>query len=148
MKSKTLLLPLVAALLSIFLIGCGGGGEGTQSQAADTGGGTQTLAWDPPQTYDDNTVMDPFRDLDYYEFYVRRDPNFTDGDAPVAQAAAVTSVLLPDGQSYQQELTSEFALANLVPFTEPGVVYYVSIRSVAVSGLKSDFSEPVVWNLS
>jgi hypothetical protein len=92
--------------------------------------------------------MDPYRDLDYYEFYLSSDANFTDNDAPVAQVAAITNVLLPNGNSYQQELTTEFALGNLVPFTQPGTVCYISIRSVAVSGLKSDFSAPVVWNVS
>jgi hypothetical protein len=140
-------LPIVLAILMGFLlIGCGGGGEGTQSTGAGTN--TQILMWDPPQTYVDNTAMDPYRELDYYEFYVSSDSNFTDNEMPVAQVAAVTNVLLPDGKSYRQDLTSEFALTNLLPFTEPNSVYYISIRSVAVGGLKSNFSAPIVWNLT
>lgn len=138
----------MAAAIGILVAGCGGGGEETQSQSQSVGPQAPTLAWDPPQTYVDDSPMDPYRELDYYEFYVSSDPDFTDGDTAVAQVAAVTNVLRPDGTTYQQELTSEFPLANLVPFTQPGVVYYVSIRSVAASGLKSAFSAPVVWNVS
>lgn len=146
MRNRFLRAAALAAVIGTLVAGCGGGDEGTQPQSVGTQ--TQTLAWEPPQTYVDNSPMDPYRELDYYEFYVGSNPNFTPDDAPVAQVAAVTNVLLPDGKSYQQELTTEFALANLVPFTQPGVVYYISIRSVAVSGLKSAFSAPLVWNLS
>ena len=148
-KRFCLLIALTAAM-SVLVAGCGGGGDGdgASSSSQPIGPQTQTLAWDPPQTYIDNTLMDPYRELDYYEFYVAGDPNFTDNDAPVAQVAAVTNVLLPDGQTYQQMLTSEFELGNLVPFAQPGTVYYISIRSVAVDGLKSDFSAPVVWSVS
>ena len=133
-------------LLGGLLIGCGGGDENTQPQS--TGSPTSTLAWDPPQTYTDNTPLDPYRELDYYEFYVSGDTNFTDNDVPVAQVAAISNVLAPDGQSYTQALTNEFLLDNLLPFTQPGGVCYISIRSVSVDGLKSDFSAPVAWNLT
>ncbi|MBI5419384.1 MAG: hypothetical protein HZA60_04790 [Deltaproteobacteria bacterium] len=96
----------------------------------------------------DNTVLDPFQDLDYYEFYVRGDRNFTDNDAPLAQMAAVTNVLSPDGRTYIPELTDEFLLDNLRPFTQPGQVYYLSIRAVGVDQVKSGFSTPVVWDLT
>ncbi len=136
----------MAAIAAALLSGCGGGGEGASTQSA--GGGAQTLAWDPPQTFSDSSPMDPYRELDYYELYLRSDPNFTDNDAPVAQVAAVSSILNPDGISYTQLLTSEFSLGNLLPFTEQGAVYFISIRSVGVDGLKSDFSAPVTWNLT
>jgi hypothetical protein len=135
----------LAALIAVLLTGCGGGGEGASTQSAGTG--TQTLAWDPPQTYVDNSPMDPYQELDYYEFYVSSDPNFTDNEAPVAQVAAISNVLNPDGHSYTQTLTSEFSLDNLLPFTQQGAVYYISIRSVSLGGLKSNFSTPVTWNL-
>lgn len=136
-----------AAVLAIVSAGCGGGGESGTSQQS-IGPATQTLAWDPPQTYIDNSLMDPYRELDYYEFYVASDPNFTDNDAPVAQVAAVTNVLNPDGQSYSQMLTNEFSLDHLRPFTQPGAVQYLSIRAVGIDGLKSGFSAPIQWNLS
>ncbi|PWB65975.1 MAG: hypothetical protein C3F14_04780 [Deltaproteobacteria bacterium] len=106
------------------------------------------MAWDPPTTFQDNTAMDPYRELDYYEIYMRSDANFTDNEAPVAQVAAITNVLAADGKSLQQELTTGFSLENLLPFTQPGAVYYLCVKSVGVDGLKSDFSVPVAWSLS
>lgn len=144
--NRFLLLVTLTAAVSVLFAGCGGGGEGTQAQSI--GPQTQTLAWNPPQTYIDNSQMDPYQELDYYEFYIGADPNFTDNDAPVAQVAAVTNVLNPDGQTYTQTLTSEFSLVNLLPFTQPGTDYYLSIRAVGIDGLKSGFSSPVIWNLT
>jgi hypothetical protein len=155
MVNRSIVPVLVFLLLagSMILAGCGGGGE--------TGGtgeiGTSEpyvpivqvsfLAWDPPQTYEDATPLDPYLDLDYYEFYIRADMNFTDNDVPVAQVAAVEDILSPDGQQYLQNLTTEFNLQNLLPFVPPGQSGYLSIRAVGVDGLKSDFSEPIRWDL-
>ncbi len=136
-----------AVLTSFLFIGCGGGGEGASSSQS-IGPQTQTLTWDPPQTYIDNSLMDPYRELDYYEFYIGSDPTFSDNEAPVAQVAAVTNILNPDGHSYTQTLTNEFSLGNLLPFTQRGTVYYLSIRAVGIDGLRSGFSAPVQWNLS
>lgn len=139
----------MTAVIGVLAAGCGGGGEGDSfSSQQPIVPQTQTLAWDPPQTYIDNSAMDPYRELDYYEFYIGVDPNFTDNDAPVAQVAAVTNILNPDGVSYSRFLTSEFSLGNLVPFAQQGTVYYVSIRAVGIDGLKSGFSAPVQWDLS
>jgi len=104
------------------------------------------LAWDPPQTYEDSTPLDPYRELDYYEFYLRGDNSFSDDDLPVAQVAAVTNVLAPDGTVTLQTLTTEFNLQNLLPFVPPGPTCFLSIRAVGVDGLKSGFSQPVAWN--
>jgi hypothetical protein len=143
-------MPLVlAALLGIFLTGCGGGGEGTSQSSVSPTLATQTLNWVPPTTYADNSAMNPYQDMDYYEIYVRTtDTNFTDNEAPVAQLAAVTNVLSPDGITYNQVLTSGFALNNLIPFTQPGAVYYLSVKSVSINGMKSGFSQPVIWDLT
>lgn len=139
---------VLAALLGILLAGCGGGG-GTSGSEGKSGPAGATLAWDPPTTYADNSVMNPYQELDYYEIYIRTaDANFTDNEAPVAQVAAVTNVLSPDGITYSQMLTSDFALGNLLPFTQPEAVHYLSIKSVSVTGLKSDFSVPVIWDLT
>ena len=140
----------MAASLAMMLIGCGGGGAGGESGSGQTsppqGVSAPSLAWDPPTTYSDNSVMNPYVDLDYYELYLRSDANFTENDVPIAQVSAVSNVLAQDGNSYVQALTSLFDLNNLVPFTEQGRVYFLSIRSVGVDGLKSSFSSPVVWN--
>lgn len=147
--NRSCLAVVLAVALGVLVAGCGGGADGASSSSSQPiVPPTQTLAWDPPQTHIDNSLMDPYRELDYYEFYVGSDPNFTDNDAPVAQVAAVTSILNPDGQSYTQMLTHEFSLGNLLPFTESGAVYFLSIRAVGIDGMKSGFSAPVQWNLS
>jgi hypothetical protein len=139
---------VLAALLGILFAGCGGGGGGTTQSSGSTELAVTTLAWRPPTTFEDNTVMDPYQELDYYEIYVRTvDANFTDNEAPVAQVAAVTNVLSPNGIT-NQVLTSDFALGNLLPFTQPGAVYYMSVKSVSINGMKSDFSQPVIWDLT
>ena len=93
----------------IFLAGCGGGGGDTpQGQGPAPSGPVSVLAWTPPTTYNDNIVLIPERDLDYYEIYVRQDPNFTESDQPVIQVAAVASTVSPDG-STANALVSEFS---------------------------------------
>lgn len=126
--------------------GCGGSGDKVESST--TSGSPSVLAWDPPQTYEDSAPLDPYKDLDYYEFYVRGDLNFTESDLPVAQVAAVIDILSPDGISYIQTLISEFELANLLPYLPPGSRCYLCIRAVGMDGLKSGFSEPIAWDHS
>ena len=141
---------LVALILagSLIFAGCGGVSEETSatSTPSDPSIPASFLSWDPPQTYEDTTPLDPYVDLDYYEFYIRADMNFTDNDLPVAQVAAVEDILSPDGQQYLQDLVTEFDLQNLLPFVPPGQTGYLSIRAVGVDGLKSDFSQPVRWD--
>jgi hypothetical protein len=138
------------AMVGILLSGCGGEGGGSEvSQSSGTISGTITaLEWDTPAVAADGTPMDPKRDLDYYEFYLRTDKNFGDDDLPVAHVASFTDVLSPNGKSFKRELTNEFHMDNLLPFTEEGKQHYISIRAVGVDGLKSGFMVPVAWDLS
>lgn len=129
----------------VLLAGCGGGGETATAAESVSPGTAGLLAWDPPETYDDNSPLDPFTELDYYEFYVRGDGNFTDNDLPVAQVAAVVNVLSPDGTVNVPNLTTAFDLQNLLPFLLPETTGYFSIRAVGLDGTKSGFSEPVLW---
>ena len=153
MVNRSIFPVLVSLLLagSMLLAGCGGAGDGGETSTSEVNvpvvGPASFLAWDPPQTYEDDTPLDPYVDLDYYEFYVRADTNFTDNDLPVAQVAAVEDILSPDGQRYLQNLVTEFDLQNLLPFVPPGQSGYLSIRAVGVDGLKSDFSEPIRWDM-
>ena len=153
MVNRSIFPVLVSLLLagSMLLAGCGGAGDGGETSTSEVYvpvvGPASFLAWDPPQTYEDDTPLDPFVDLDYYEFYVRADTNFTDNDLPVAQVAAVEDILSPDGQRYLQNLVTEFDLQNLLPFVPSGQSGYLSIRAVGVDGLKSDFSEPIRWDM-
>ena len=153
MVNRSIFPVLVSLLLagSMLLAGCGGAGDGGETSTSEVYvpvvGPASFLAWDPPQTYEDDTPLDPYVDLDYYEFYLRADMNFTDNDLPVAQVAAVQDILSPDGQQYLQELVTAFDLQNLLPFVPTGQSGYLSIRAVGVDGLKSDFSEPIRWDM-
>ena len=140
------LMALIVAM--IVLPGCGGSGEGGSSEVSSPSGAITSLEWDPPGVAADGTPMDPKRDLDYYEFYLRTDRNFSDDDLPVAHVASFIDVPSPNGKSFKRELTKEFSMDNLLPFTEKGKQYYVSIRAVGVDGLKSGFMAPVAWDLS
>ena len=133
----------LAAML-IVLPGCGGGGGG--ESGAPSPGTVSVLEWDPPTVDADGTPMDPKRDVGYYEFYLRTDPNFSDDDQPVAQVAGFIDVRSPNGKSFTRKLTTEFPLDNLLPFTEKGKRYYLSIRAVGVDGQMSPFMDPVAWD--
>jgi hypothetical protein len=126
---------LAAAFL---LVGCGGGGgEASSIQGPPPSGPVSVLAWAPPTTYNDNAALDPERDLDYYEIYVRQDPNFTDSDQPLVQVAPVAS----------GSLVTEFTL-ELIPSLPAGSQLYVSMRAVGIDHQKSAFMAPLAWNRS
>lgn len=123
---------------ALFLLsGCGGGGDTSQGQPPVPSGPVSVLEWTPPTTYNDNAVMDPQRDLDYYEIYVRKDPNFSESDLPLIQIAAV-SAGLP---------VTEFPL-ELIPSLPAGSQLFVSMRAVGVDQQKSAFMTPVPWSRS
>ncbi|GAB4367600.1 MAG: hypothetical protein Kow00128_12260 [Deltaproteobacteria bacterium] len=130
-------LAALAVLSLLGAAGCGGGGvAGDMSVPPPPGSQPTRLTWDPPTTFIDSTPLDPYVDLDHYEFYVRPDPNFTDNDLHIAEVNAVDNQLL----------VSEFNLDNLLPFVPPGTRSYLSIRAVGVDGSKSPFSQPIAWD--
>ena len=132
----------------VLLAGCGGGGGDTpQSQGPPPSGPVSVLAWTPPATYNDNAALDPERDLDYYEIYVRQDANFTDNDLPVIQVAAVAGALSPDGLTVVRSLVTEFTL-DLIPSLPAGTQLFVSMRAVGVDQQKSAFMAPLIWDRS
>ena len=135
----------VAAMF--LLAGCGGGGGGETSQIPGPApsGPVSVLAWTPPTTYNDNVALDPERDLDYYEIYVRQDPGFTDGDAPAIQVAAVANILSPDGRTVVRSLVTEFTLEQ-IPSLPAASKLYVSMRAVGVDKQKSAFMAPLLWD--
>lgn len=139
--SRVRLTVSVLALMGILLFGCGGGEEGSAGSGA-------VLEWDPPNVAADGTPMDSRRDVDHFELFLRTDQNFSENDQPVAQVSAFHDVISPDGKTFVRELTKEFEVDNLLPFTEKGKRYFVSIRSVGVDGLRSEFMVPVAWDLS
>jgi len=139
MKSVRIrLLGILALLAMLGSMGCGGGGVAGEAAVPGPGGTASLLAWDPPTTYIDSTPMDPFLDLDHYEFYIREDVNFTDTDLHMAEVNAVDNLAL----------VSQFNLNHLLPFVPPGTRSYLSIRAVGVDGSKSPFSQPIAWDHS
>lgn len=139
---RMLLGGFVAVLL---LAGCGGEGETPQSMGLTPSGPVSVLAWSPPTTYNDNAALDPQRDLDYYEVYVRQDPNFTDSDQPVIEVSAVADTLSPDGLTITRLLVKEFTL-ELIPSLPAGNQLYVSMRAVGIDRQKSAFMAPLLWD--
>lgn len=141
---RMLLVGLAAVLL---LAGCGGEGETPQSLGPAPSGPVSVLSWSPPTTYNDNAPLDPQRDLDYYEVYVRQDPNFTESDQPVIQLSAVASTLSPDGLTVTRLLVKDFTL-ELIPSLPAGNQLYVSMRAVGIDHQKSGFMAPLLWDRS
>ena len=129
-------LSLATIILLGILTGCGGGG------ASSAGDGTplpaKTLSWAAPESYTDNTQLNPLTDLDGFEIYVNESGSFTDADTPTAVVSAV--------DPGTHTLTTSFNLANLGPYLSKGINYQVSMRAVATSGLKSDFSPPASFS--
>ncbi|NNG47161.1 MAG: hypothetical protein HKM86_08640 [Deltaproteobacteria bacterium] len=140
------LMALIVAM--IVLPGCGGGGEGGSSEVSSPSGSITSLEWDPPETFGDRTPINPVRDIEYYEFFLRTDENFADSDLPMAQVSAANDVFGPNGILHSRSPTAEFTLENLLPFVERGKRYYVTIKAVGIDGLKSGFMDPVIWDVS
>lgn len=82
--------------------------------------------------------MNPAIELDRFEIYVHESSTFADADIP----SAVVSAIDPATRS----LTTSFNLANLSPHVTAGPRYYVSLRAVAITGLKSGFSPPASFS--
>jgi hypothetical protein len=135
------LLPLLLIGIGALVAGCGGGGDPpVQGLSPAPSGPTSVLAWNPPTNYADNAVLDPYRDLDHYEVYIRSDSKFTETDLPIATIAAVNDA--PGGKV----LEKEFILENIQDFIDPGSRHhYVSLKAVGIDGQKSDFMPAVLW---
>lgn len=121
---------LFAAVLGLILPACGGGG-GT---GADAGPQlpSKILSWSPPTAYTDGSTLNPTAELDSFEIYVNTSGSFNGSEPPLAYVRAVDPAT--------HRVTTEFDLANLGPYLSTGVVYRVSLRAVALTGARSDFS--------
>jgi len=82
--------------------------------------------------------MDPVTELDRFEIHVNETGTFANTDPPIAAVSAVDPAT--------HALTTSFNLANLSPHVTVGPKYYVSLRAVALTGLKSDYSPPVSFS--
>lgn len=116
-------------LAGISLFGCGGGGGGGEGAGS---GPARTLSWDPPTAFTDNTPLNPAADLDVFEIYVNETGTFSPSDT----ADAAVNAYEPGTGS----VNTTFNLALLPHSAQDNTLYYVSVRCVAKSGLKSDFS--------
>lgn len=136
-RSPALFLPVILLVSALVFHGCGGGGEA--APAAGPAPVSKVLSWDPPQSFADQTPLDPSRDLAHYEIYVNESGNFSSAD----QTDATVSAVDPAGG----RLVTSFDIANLGAFLTPNVKYYISMKSVSVTGVKSDFSPAVSFTL-
>ncbi len=142
------------AILLGILTGCGGGGspssgitggsspagvgEGSTSTGVEPSLPAKTLSWAAPESFTDNTQLNPLTDLDGFEIYVNESGSFSDSEIPTAVVSAV--------DPGTRTITSSFNLSNLSPYLSKGINYQVSMRAVATSGLKSQFSPPVSFS--
>ena len=136
---RAVFLALIIALAAFS--GCGGGGSSSESGTPPPSGTplpARVLSWEAPTSYADTTAMNPVTDLDRFEIYVNESGSFTDADTPMAAVSAV--------DPSTGNLATSFDLANLSPHLTVGPQYYVSLRAVALTGLKSDFSPPVSFS--
>ncbi len=134
---RAVILAFIAS--AVAFSGCGGGGGSASSEG--TSGiplTSKVLSWEAPTSYVDNSTMNPVTDLDRFEIYVNETGTFTDADVPMAELLAV--------DSQTSTLATSFDLANLSPNVTAGPRYYVSLRAVAITGLKSDFSPGVSFS--
>jgi len=147
MHHRTIFRFIVAIAALALLAGCGGGGEAPQTQGTTPSGTASVFAWSAPATFNDNTPLNPSSDIDYYELYLRPDPNFSDSDQPAVQIAAVADLSSPDGRSVVKSPVTNFTL-ELVPSLPTGNLLYVSMRAVGIDKQKSAFMNPVAWDRS
>ncbi len=154
MKRLTAMRMLLGGFAAILLLaGCGGGGGSAAGEGSGVSpsGPVTLLTWDPPVTFADNEPVDPYRDIDHYEVYVREDANFTNSDLPVIVIPAMTSVdptRAPStaGMKKGKKPNSEFPLETLNPYISKASRQYVSLKAVGVDGRKSAFMPPVAWD--
>ena len=127
MRNKRIL--AVLAILGAVHPACSGCGGGSSTASSIAG---KSVYWEAPQYFTDNTPLVPSRDLQGFEIYIRQDPSFGPADNPVATTS-------PTDITYN--------LANVSPPLSKGVTYYVSLRTVTVMGMKSDFSPVASFSL-
>jgi len=139
--------------VALLLAGCGGGGGGSagvEAPGLPPAGPVTVLTWDPPSSFADNERVDPYRDIDHYEVYVREDADFSNSDLPVVFIPALTSVdptsSPSTGVKKGMRPNSEFQLETLDPYISNASRQYVSLKAVGVDGQKSAFMPPVAWD--
>ena len=131
---RTIFLALIASFAAFS--GCGGGGGSSSSEGTPLP--AKVLSWEPPTSYADQSPLNPNTDLYQFEIYVNESGTFTETDSPLAAVSAVDPAT--------KNLTTSFDLANPSSRLTVGPHYYVSLRAVALTGVKSSFSPPVSFS--
>jgi len=137
---------LVLVVSMAVFSGCGGGGGDTSSGSTTPGNNppgqtplpSKVLSWEAPTTYVDSTPMNPVSDLDRFEIYVNGTGAFAETETPIAALSAVDPAT--------RKLATSFDLSSLGSQLTVGPNYYVSMRAVALTGQKSDFSAPISFS--
>lgn len=113
---------------NIFISGCRGGAKPE----------ARVLTWEAPAFFTDNAALNPSTDLVKYEIYIKTEIDFFLNDNPAATIDAFDNVT---GRP-----TTSFNLSILKNSLNKGMTYYISVRSVAKNGYKSEFSKPASFH--
>ena len=146
MGRRRLVFPFLFTILVVLLAGCEvgdigdiatGGGTTEAGEGTTDGGGSdifpaKILSWSSPTQYSDGSSLDPESDLDCFEIYINENGLFSNSDNEMAAVAA--------SKQATGQVNTTFDLSNLSSFLSQGVTYYVSVRAVTPTGMKSDFS--------
>ncbi len=122
-------------MFPLLAFGCGGGGASAAGTSEPAG---PVLRWSPPQSYTDQTPLDPAKDLSEYIIYVN--------DTGVFSASTPSSAVLGAIDPATGNPATSFNLGKLAPSLSSNVTYYVSMQSVSNTGGKSAFSPPASFS--
>jgi hypothetical protein len=115
---RTVRTAATSVVLGLLLLGCSGGGSSSPSVQGPT------AHWAAPQSFTDNTILDPAKDLQGFEIAVKRDNVFGPNDNWVfITPGTATRYLLP---LYDK------------PTLSPDTEYFLSLRAVTVWDTRSD----------
>lgn len=119
----------------VVILGCGSGGVSTESSPRPIPIIHAIYEWEPPMQFEDNTILDPYRDLRGYYLYVTLDGVFNDNTVEVAEISSIDN---------NGNLVRSFDLEGLIPFISDNECY-ICIKSIAVNNQLSGFSQPCLW---
>ncbi len=130
-----------ALTLSFLLAGCGGGGDGATTSASGTlyPSNDKSMTWNPPDSFSDDSPLDPESDLGEYAIYLNETGTFSESDLPTAIVSAVDPAT--------GTAVTSFNLMNLSFALSPDVRYYVSMQSISKTGARSGFSAVASFTL-
>jgi hypothetical protein len=121
-----------AVLILLLTMGCNSGGGPSPPPAPDNVPRQEILQWVQPPTFEDNTVMDVYRDVARWDIYCTFFPEATDNDI-------VASVVNPDNLAFDLSLLRQYGI-------EPGPDgTLVFLKCVGIDNQQSEYSAPAEW---